>query len=204
MTTTNIFELVKDRRSTIAFDDNHVMPDADLEKLITAAHFTPTAYNIQNYRFVVKTDKKSRHDEAFIEACWGQVKAATSSALIILCADKDAWKRPKQYWQSADEETQDKMAGMIKDYYEGKERVQLDEAHRSCGMAGMSIMLAAEGLGYNSCPMDGFDYDKVGELINLPDDHVISFMIAIGKKTKEPFPRPTLLDRDDILIREKF
>lgn len=202
--TGNFFDLVRDRRAIKDFDDSHVMPEEDLNKIITAAHFTPTAFNIQNYRFVAVQDKTFRHSDEFKGACWNQDKVATCSTLIVLCANKDAWKTPKKYWQSVNEEVQNNMAGAIDGYYNGKDRVQLDEGHRSCGMAGMTIMLAAQALGYETCPMDGFDYDAVGKLINLPDDHIISFMIAVGKRTKEPFPRPTMLDRDEIFIREKF
>lgn len=201
----NILELIRDRRAIKEFDNTHTMPDSDLEQIITAAHFTPTAFNIQHYRFVVVQDKETRHSSDFLAACWNQAKVAECSALIILCADKDAWKKnPKRYWASAGEDVQTTLAGMIDNYYKGKDRVQLDETHRSCGMAGMTIMLTAQGLGYDTCPIDGFDYDAVGQLINLPEDHVISFMIAVGKKAKDPLPRPTKLSRDEILIREKF
>ena len=45
-------------------------------------------------------------------------------------------------------------------------------------------MLAAKEMGYDSCPMIGFDIDKVAELINLPDDYVMGPMVAIGKRLK--------------------
>jgi nitroreductase len=35
-------------------------------------------------------------------------------------------------------------------------------------------------MGYDSCPMIGFDSVAVAEIINLPSDHVIGFMIAVG------------------------
>ena len=50
-------------------------------------------------------------------------------------------------------------------------------------------MLAAKAMGYDSCPMIGFDPQKVAELIKLPDDHVIGFMIAVGKATKPAWVR---------------
>lgn len=200
----NVFEAAEKRRAIKEFDDKHKMPESDLNKILTAAHFAPTAFNIQNYRFVVVQDKDTRHSEDFLKACWNQDKVATCSALIILCANKDAWKTPKKYWTTVSDDIQETMAGMINNYYDGKDRVQLDEAHRSCGMAGMTIMLAAQTLGYDTCPMDGFDYDAVGKLINLPEDHVVSFMVAIGKRTKDPFPRPTMLSNDEVVIQEKF
>jgi hypothetical protein len=33
--------------------------------------------------------------------------------------------------------------------------------------------------------MIGFDIEKVAELINLPEDHVLGRMVAIGKGTKD-------------------
>ena len=61
---------------------------------------------------------------------------------------------------------------------------------RSCGIAGQTIMLAAEAMEYDSCPMIGFDASAVAKLINLPEDHVIGFMIAVGKTVKPPWPKP--------------
>lgn len=45
--------------------------------------------------------------------------------------------------------------------------MERDEAQRSIGMA-MQTMLAAKSMGYESCPMIGFDVEKVAELVRLP------------------------------------
>jgi len=92
----------------------------------------------------------------------------------------------------------------IDDYYRGKEQVQRDEAMRSCGIVAQTLILAAKSMGYDSCPMDGFDFDKVAELIQLPDDHVIAMFVAIGKGTKEPWPRPGQLSLDEVVIKNSF
>jgi nitroreductase len=52
--------------------------------------------------------------------------------------------------------------------------------------------------------MDGFDYDKVGEIIALPEDHGIAFMLAIGKGIKAPWPRPGQLALEDVLVENRF
>ena len=96
------------------------------------------------------------------------------------------------------------MLPAIENYYRDKDQVQRDEAMRSCGIAAQTLILAAKALGYDSCPMDGFDYESVGKLINLPDDHVIAMFVAIGKGTKEPWPRPGQLSLDEVVINNKF
>jgi hypothetical protein len=58
--------------------------------------------------------------------------------------------------------------------------------------------------GAQSLDLDGFDFDAVAKLINLPDNHVISLMVAVGKKTVEPKPRIGKLPFDEVVIRNKF
>jgi len=89
-------------------------------------------------------------------------------------------------------------------FHEGREWLQRDEAQRSIGLAMQTMMLAAQGLGYQSCPMIGFDIEEVGKLINLPDDHVMGPMVAIGKGTKEAWPKPGQLPLDEVVIENGF
>jgi len=52
--------------------------------------------------------------------------------------------------------------------------------------------------------MDGFDFDKVGELIKLPEDHVIAMFVAIGKGTIDAWPRPGQLALNEVVIENMF
>ena len=65
-------------------------------------------------------------------------------------------------------------------------------------------MLAARAMGYDSCPMDGFDFDAVARLINLPDDHLITMMVAIGKATQAPWPKPGQLPLAEVVVNNRF
>jgi nitroreductase len=67
-----------------------------------------------------------------------------------------------------------------------------------------SLMLAAQELGYQSCPMIGFDIEKVRELVNLPDDHVMGAMVAVGKGTKDPWPKPGQLPLEEVVVENAF
>jgi len=75
---------------------------------------------------------------------------------------------------------------------------------RSCGIAGQTIMLAAQAMGYDSCPMIGFDQVKVAEIINLPSDHVIAFMIAVGKAVKPAMPKGGQLALSEVVVQDRF
>ncbi len=65
-------------------------------------------------------------------------------------------------------------------------------------------MLAAKAMGYDSCPMIGFDAAEVAEIINLPPDHVIGFMITVGKALKPAWPRPGQLPLEEVVLQDTF
>jgi len=92
----------------------------------------------------------------------------------------------------------------IETYYSGHEQVQRDEGMRSCGIAAMTLMLAAQEMGYASCPMVGFDFEKVGKIINLPADHVIAMFVAIEKGTKDAWARGGRLTMDEAVVTDRF
>ncbi|MCX7712500.1 MAG: nitroreductase family protein [Chthoniobacterales bacterium] len=197
------FEAIYGRRAVKAFDPNHRMTEGEVRRLLEAAMQSPTAFNIQHWRALVVTDPELRKQIRAV--AWDQPQVTDASLLVILTGDLMAWKKdPSRYWRNAPKETADFLVKAIYDYYAGKPDVQRDEVMRSCGMFGQTLMLAAQAMGYQSCPMDGFDFDAVARLINLPPDHVISFMIAIGKGIKEPWPKPGQLSYDEVVIQNKF
>jgi nitroreductase len=52
-------------------------------------------------------------------------------------------------------------------------------------------MIAAEALGLNTCPMEGFDDLRLAQLVGLsPKNHEILMVIAVGKKSAEHLDRP--------------
>ena len=72
------------------------------------------------------------------------------------------------------------------------------------GMAMQTLMLAAQDLGYQSCPMIGFNTEGVAKLINLPADHVMGPMVAIGKGLKVPWPKPKRLPLSEVAYENSF
>lgn len=194
---------IRSRRAVKHYDPNHEMTEEEINELLSLAVLSPTAFNIQNWRFVVVTDPALRAQ--IREVAWDQAQVTDASLFIILCADLNSWeKQPERYWVNAPEEVREFMIPAIDAYYRGKDQVQRDEAMRSCGIAAQTLMLAARSMGYESCPMDGFDFDAVAELIRLPDDHVITMFVAIGKGTQEAWPRGGQLDLSEVVLTNRF
>lgn len=198
-----VSEAIQTRRAIKHYDASHRMTEAEIQQLIGAAMQAPTAFNLQHWRFVLVSDPEQRRKIRAV--AWDQAQVTDASLLIVMCADKGAWKKePARYWKDAPQPVQDFLVPAIGQYYDGREQVQQDECMRSCGLAGMAIMLMAREMGYDSCPMDGFDFDAVAKIIQLPDDHVISFMIAVGKGTQPAWPKPGQLAVDEVVVHNAF
>lgn len=199
----NIKQAINERRSIKNFDPEHNMTDAEITELMEYAILSPTAFNIQHWRFIRVQDKQKR--QHIQDASWGQVQVTKASLLLVLCADLNAWeKQPERYWQNAPQDVQDFLLPAIEDYYANHHQAQRDECFRSSSIAAMNIMLMAKELGYDSCPMDGFDFDKVAKIINLPHDHIITMMIAIGRKTEDARARAGQLALNEVFLTDSF
>ena len=199
----NVTEAITHRRSIKHYDAQHKMTEQEIAKLMSLAMLSPTAFNIQNWRFVVVTDAVLRQQIRAVS--WSQAQVEEASLLIVLTADLKSWaKQPERYWANAPKPVQDYLVPAIGNYYKDHEQVQRDEGMRSCGMAAMTIMLAAKEMGYDTCPMDGFDFDAVAKLLNLPADHTPAMFVVVGKALKEAQPRAGQLDFNEVVIRNKF
>ncbi|MBK1877565.1 nitroreductase family protein [Pelagicoccus mobilis] len=199
----NTLDAIETRRSIKHYDPEHVMPEEDLAELIRLTKLAPSSFNMQNYRLLVVRDKELRAQ--IRAAAWDQAHVTDASVLFILCGDINSHLAdPSDYWSHAPQEVQDMLGPMIKTFYEGKDQLIRDEAIRSSALAGMTLMLAAKGMGYDSCPMVGFDPEKVSELIKLPDGYVLSFMVPVGKLAKDAWDRGARLPDEKVVAYDTF
>ena len=101
-------EAIEQRRSVKYFDPQHEMSQQEIDKLMSLAKLSPTAFNQQNYRFVLVKDINLR--KQIREAAHDQAQVTDASLLIVICADTKAWeKQPLRYWQNAPADIQNYM-----------------------------------------------------------------------------------------------
>ncbi len=199
----DLFTAIEARRAIKHYSSNERVSEADFERIMQAVLLSPTSYNIQHWRFVRVTDPQQR--SRIQEAAWGQTQITEAAELIILCADTQAWRdNPQRYWANTSAEVQAVMLPMLQAFYEGKDQLQRDEALRSSGMAAQTLMLAAKALGYDTCPMIGFDSEQVARIINLPAGHLISMIITLGKADRPANPRAGQLPLEAVLLENSY
>ena len=199
----NIFDAIRERRAIKDFDAQHQFTVQETEQLLDLAMQAPSSFNIQHCRLVNVTDKALRIK--LREAAHDQAQVTNGSLLFVVTVDIKAWEKdPARYWVNAPKEAQDILVPWINPFYSGKEQLQHDEAMRSAGIMLQTMMLAAKGMGYDSCPMVGFDFEKVAELIHLPKDYAIAAMLVIGKGIKPAWPKPGFIPLSEMMVENHF
>ena len=193
---------IKERRSVKHYDPVHEMSEAEINALLELALLSPTSFNMQNWRFVVVTDPEKR--AAIQAAAWNQAQVTEASITILLCANLNAHEDAGRYWVHAPQSVQDMLVPMIAPLYQNNAQLRRDEAMRSIGIAAQTLMLTAKSMGYDSCPMIGFDPEKVAEIIELPENHVIGMMLTVGKALKDANVRSGQLPYDEVVFRNGF
>lgn len=199
----NTFDAIRERRAVKHFDPDHRFSAEEFAQLMDLALQAPTSFNMQNWRFVHVADPVQR--AKLRAAAVDQAQVTDASLLFVLCANLKSWEQePQRYWRNAPQEVQDILVPWMQPFYEGKDVLQRDEAMRSVGIVAQTMMLSAKAMGYDSCPMIGFDAEQVAAIIELPEDHVVGMMLTIGKATKPAWPKPGQLALEEVLITDRF
>jgi nitroreductase len=176
--------IVSERRAIKFFCKQHKVEQKLVDALILNASLAPSAFNLQHWKILQIKEKLLRNKIA--ECSWHQPQICDASVLLVVLLDKLAWKRTDRLVSNiACEETRKKHASTLASLYEKNEELARDEAMRSCSMFSMLLMLSAQEQGLVSCPMTGCDFEKLHQLLALPDEHEVCMLIAVGKAAQE-------------------
>ncbi|MBN6885491.1 putative NAD(P)H nitroreductase [Cytobacillus horneckiae] len=178
-------ELIKNRRSANNFIEGIPITQNDLNPIFEDVKYAPSAFNLQHTEYIAVLDKDLK-DKVY-EAAYKQYKVKSASAVILVTADRLAYKQTERIHQgmlSLGMLTEFELTEMIEDnthFYEGRgEAFQKEDAIRNASLSAMLFMLAAKNHGWDTCPMIGFDQEKIRNLLDIPSTHEIVLMITIG------------------------
>jgi nitroreductase len=177
-------QVIDERRATPSFDGSP-LPREDLKQILEAGLSAPSGYNMQPWRFiVVQSPEQKRRLRA---ASYNQAKVEEASAVIVACGDADGWRK------DVDLMLQQGREGGMPESYAAQARSSIsnflsgfstDEMHawlnKHVMIAFTHMMLMAEVMGYDTAPMEGFEQDKVHEVLRLPMSYWVVALLAIG------------------------
>ncbi len=177
-------QAILDRRATPSFDGTPIPPE-DLRRILDAGRFAPSGYNMQPWRFVVVQNLDQRR--RLRGAAYNQGKVEEASAVIVACGYADGWRKdldlmlqmgleggmPESYAAQARSSVPNYLSSFTPDQMKGwlNKQVMIAYTH---------MMLMAEVLGYDTAPMEGFEQDKVHEVLRLPLSYSVVALLAVG------------------------
>ena len=186
-------KLIDKRRSANNFIKEVKITEADIRPILEDVKLTPSAFNLQHTEYIVVLDEDMK--EKAREAAYGQYKVHAASGVILVVGDKEAYKQTARINQGMvdlgimnDCELQGFVDDNTKFYIERGEDFMKEDAIRNASLSAMMFMLAAKNRGWDTCPMIGFDQDKMRALFQVPPTHEIALMIAIGKEKESSRP----------------
>lgn len=184
--------LVKARRSAVNFDAEVNISECELKTIFDETKLTPSAFNLQPAKYYVALEDQKLKERLKI-ASGGQYKVGTASAVIVLTANTKAYLDTEALNVGAvklgilsSQELAEEIK-TTKTYYESRgESFQHFDAIRNASLSAMQFMLAAKNSGWDTCPVS-FDDKLVRAALQLPEEEIPVFMIALGKeKTTHP------------------
>jgi nitroreductase len=197
-----LLDTIRARRSVKHYDPNHRLTESELRHLLSHSVLAPSSFNMQNWHFVVVTDRAVQ--EQICVAGWNQAQLRDASATIVLCGNLKGWDNTERYLRKAPDDVKKMFGGMVPGFYAKNEQFERDEAVRSVGLVAMNLMLIAKDMGYDTCPMIGYDAAKVAEVVELPEGVPPLMIITVGVAKEPARPRMGLLDLEEVVSIDRF
>jgi nitroreductase len=177
-------QAIEQRRATPSFDGEPIPPE-DLKQILEAGLHAPSGYNIQPWRFiVVQTPEQKKRLRA---ASYNQAKVEEASVVIVACGDTDGWRKDvdlmlKQGREGGMPESYAAQAKTsISNYLSSFSTEQMRAwLNKHVMIAFTHMMLMAEVMGYDTAPMEGFEQEKVHEVLRLPMSYWVSALLGVA------------------------
>jgi putative NAD(P)H nitroreductase len=179
--------IINERRSANNFIKGIKIPMEDFDTIFDQLRLAPSCFNLQHTHYLVITEEDKK--EELRKAAFNQYKIHTASAVLIVLGDREAYKDAETIYSGMlnlgvyTQTEYDELLRGINNLYESRgEQFKSDEAIRNASLSAMMFMLLAKDLGWNTCPMIGFEADKVKKLYNIPENLEPVLMITMGKE----------------------
>ena len=211
----SFLDAMKFRHACKVFDENKKISTEDFDYILETGRLSPSSFGFEPWQFLVVQNENLR--EKLKEFTWGgkgQLPTC-SHYVIILSRKKDSMVYNSKYIthmmkdiQKLPNEIVELKSGFYENFQKsdfnliGDDRAMFDWATKQTYIALGNMMTAAAYIGVDSCPIEGFDMEKMTnfleEDLNIDTEEFgVSCMVAFGYRKEEPREK-TRQDINDI------
>ncbi|MGG2063921.1 NAD(P)H-dependent oxidoreductase [Bacillus sp. S14(2024)] len=192
------------RHACKEFDVNKKISDEDFHFILETGRLSPSSFGFEPWKFVVIQNQELR--EKLLPVAWGAQKQLPTAShfVVILARKKEEMLYNSSYIsnfmkniQKLPEEVIAMMSGFYMKFQESdfqlleSDRAMFDWASKQTYIALGNMMTAAAQIGIDSCPIEGFNPEKVNAVLKeegiISDDTFgVSVLVAFGYRAEEP------------------
>ncbi len=166
-------------RKSIRKYENRPIPQKIIDELLAAARLAPSAKNVQSHRYFVVNNPEIKN-QLIQPGVFKQSFVNDAPLIIVCCAD------PSQYPTSTDVDDRPENYALI-----------------DLSIAASFLVLRATELGLGTVFVAWIYRDKIKEILNIPKNYIIPFVIPIGYPAEDPTRKPRK-NIDEIVIKNKL
>ena len=193
-------DIVMQRYAVKKFDGKKVSDDM-ISELLELVRFAPSALNLQPWKIHIVTDQKVK--EQLLPASYNQQQVTTCSHLLVFCADTDYDDLIRRLGilmqrKGVSPEMKKMVLDMARQFTAGMSTDQKRAwSQAQTYLALGNALNGAKALGFDSCPMGGFDPEEYSRILKIPANLVPVMLCPVGYAADKPMPK-IRFPREDI------
>lgn len=211
-----VLDIFNYRFATKEFNGKKI-PTEDMQMIAEVCRLSPSSFGLEPWKFVVLENKEIM--ERIAAVSWGvQRQMPTTSHVVIALTRKTCDMRYdseyiKDLWlnvKGVDNELYENIKGVLEGFQKGKleldktEEKVLEWSKRQAYIAMGNMMTAAAMINVDSCAIEGFDKEKVEEILIekgiLDTKHFdLTYMVVFGYRADSPNREKSRKSSEDII-----
>jgi nitroreductase len=181
------------RHACKIFDEIKKIPNEEMHYILEAGRTSPSSFGLEAWKFLVITNDELK--AKIRPACWNQVQITSCSHLVVILAGIENAKvdsgKPRARLGRRDMPAEkldgymELYAGHLTDTLSSDENIYAWTAKQAY-IASANMMTAAAFIGIDSCPIEGFEKDKVEEILDLDiTKYQVAMLLPFGYRVNE-------------------
>jgi nitroreductase len=192
-------DIVMQRYATKKFNGKKI-PEEKINELIELVRFAPSALNLQPWKIKIVTDQKLK--VRLKPAAFGQEQVTTCSHLLVFCANPDYDDLMERLGillqkNNVPEDARKMILGMASQFVttmSPDQRFTWSQAQTYLALG--NALNGAKSLGFDSCPMGGFNPEEFTKILKIPKPLVPVMLCPVGYAADKPMPKMRFAKED--------
>ena len=189
----NFSKAMEFRHACKIFDENKKISDKDINYILETARTSPSSFGMEGWKFLVITNQILK--EKIRPACWNQVQITSCSHLVVLLTAIENVKPSsgipaKRFARRP--LSQEQLDGYVELYSNHLQETLSSDKNiyewtaKQTYIAGANMMTAGAYIGIDSCPIEGFEKERVEAILELDNtQYQVAMLLPFGYRLNE-------------------